>query len=260
VVSGYVEEWLRFQSLWDLQSEQVYDALGDNLGKWLQLLHEIRKSRSTFDTSDVSRSFGNLIIDYEQVQTKVNAKYDQWQHDILIKFANKLGNRMREAYAEIGKARKDLEGQSLEASSTAQAVSFITIVQQSKRKVKAWAPEVELFKQGETTLTRQRYQFPNDWLYVDQISGEWTSLNEILARKSKIVQDQTGRPQFSGLHKVSLANDHVQMPSEQRLSPRTGSLRTRSPMSLRSGTIRSPFLEPLHLKMPRRRSAPLKLV
>jgi dynein heavy chain 1 len=193
VISAYVEEWLRFQSLWDLQSESVYNTLGDNLSKWLQLLQEIRKSRSTFDTSDVSRSFGNLIVDYEQVQTKVNAKYDQWQHEILIKFANKLGNRMREAHAEIGKARKDLEAQSLEASSTAQAVAFITIVQQSKKKVKAWAPEVELFKHGETTLNRQRYQFPSDWLYIDQIGGEWTALNEILARKGKIVSDQTGR-------------------------------------------------------------------
>ncbi|KAI5805001.1 dynein heavy chain, N-terminal region 1-domain-containing protein [Geopyxis carbonaria] len=190
-ITEYVENWLRFQSLWDLQSEQVYDALGDDLSKWLELLQEIRKSRSTFDTSDVSRSFGNLVIDYEQVQTKVNAKYDQWQHEILMKFANKLGNRMREAHAEIGKARRDLEGQSLEASSTAQAVSFITIVQQSKKKVKAWAPEVELFRQGETTLNRQRYQFPQDWLFVDQIGGEWAALNEILARKSKIVQDQT---------------------------------------------------------------------
>ncbi|KAF8477357.1 dynein heavy chain, N-terminal region 1-domain-containing protein [Kalaharituber pfeilii] len=190
-VRAYVDEWLRFQSLWDLQSEQVYDILGDDLAKWLQLLQEIRKTRSTFDTSEVSRSFGNLTIDYEQVQTKVNAKYDQWQHDILLKFANKLGSRMRDAHAEIGKARRDLETQSLEASSTAQAVSFITIVQQCKRKVKGWAPEVELFKQGEGTLTKQRYQFPNEWLFVGQIDGEWAALNEILARKSKIVQDQT---------------------------------------------------------------------
>lgn len=97
---------------------------------------------------------------------------------------------MREAHAEIEKARRDLEGQSLEASSTAQAVSFITVVQQVKRKVKSWGPEVELFRQGQTTLTRQRYQFPQDWLHIDQIDGQWSALNEILARKSKIVQDQ----------------------------------------------------------------------
>lgn len=190
-ISEYVDKWLQFQSLWDLQAVQVYDALGDDLSQWLQLLQEIRKSRATFDTSELGRSFGNVRIDYEQVQTKVNAKYDQWQYEILVKFGGKLGNRMREVHSEIETARKDLERQTLEASSTAHAVSFITIVQQCKRKAKVWGPEVDLFRQGQTTLSRQRYQFPNDWLHVEQVDGEWTALNEILERKSKIVQDQT---------------------------------------------------------------------
>ncbi|KAL2864679.1 dynein heavy chain [Aspergillus lucknowensis] len=190
-VSEYVDKWLQFQSLWDLQSEQVYDILGDDLSQWLQLLQEIRKSRATFDTSEVSRSFGNIKIDYEQVQTKVNAKYDQWQHEILLKFGTKLGNRMRDVHSEIANARRDLEGQTLEAASTAHAVSFITIVQQCKRKAKVWEPEVDLFRQGQATLVRQRYQFPSDWLHVENVDGEWAALNELLARKSKIVQDQT---------------------------------------------------------------------
>ncbi|KAL9078918.1 MAG: hypothetical protein Q9157_002174 [Trypethelium eluteriae] len=191
VTGSYVEDWLRFQSLWDLQGANVYDALGDDLSNWLQLLQEIRKSRSTFDTSELSRSFGHITIDYEQVQMKVNAKYDQWQHEILAKFAGRLSNRMTEIYTEIEKAKRDLEGQSLEASSTAQAVTFITIVQQSKRKVKAWAPEIDIFRQGQTTLSRQRYSFPPEWLYVDQVDHEWAALNEVLERKSKLVQDQT---------------------------------------------------------------------
>ncbi|KAK4192422.1 putative dynein heavy chain [Podospora australis] len=190
-IGGYVDKWLQFQSLWDLQSEHVYDVLGDQLSRWLQLLQEIRKTRQTFDTTEVSRSFGHITIDYDQVQTKVNAKYDQWQHDILNKFASRLGTRMREVHAEIEKARKDLEGQAMAANSTAEAVQFITIVQTCKRQVKLWAPEVETFRQGESTLVRQRYQFPNDWLHAEQVDGMWDALNELLARKSKIVQDQT---------------------------------------------------------------------
>jgi dynein heavy chain 1, cytosolic len=190
-IAAYVEKWLQFQSLWDLQSEQVYGELGEDLQQWLQLLQEIRKSRAPFDTSDVSKSFGNLTIDYEQVQTKVNAKYDQWQHDILMKFAAKLGTRVRDVHGEVEKVRKELEGQALEASSTAQAVTFITIVQQCRRKVRIWEPEVDIFRQGQTTLSRQRYQFPADWLFVEQVDSEWAALNEILGRKNKIVQDQT---------------------------------------------------------------------
>ena len=190
-IGAYVDKWLQFQSLWDLQSEHVYDVLGDQLSRWLQLLQEIRKTRQTFDTTEVSRSFGHITIDYDQVQTKVNAKYDQWQHDILIKFAGRLGTRMREVHAEIEKARRDIEGQAISANSTAQAVQFITTVQTCKRQVKLWAPEVETFRQGESTLVRQRYQFPNDWLHVEHVDGAWDALNEALARKAKVVQDQT---------------------------------------------------------------------
>jgi dynein heavy chain 1 len=190
-INSYIDTWLQYQSLWDLQSDQVYESLGEQLSLWLQLLQEIRKGRSTFDTTEVSKSFGHLTIDYDQVQTKVNAKYDQWQHEILNKFGGRLGARVREVYADIEKARKDLEAQSLDATTTKQAVQFITIVDNCKAKVKSWGPEVETFRQGETTLKRQRYQFPSDWLGVEQVDSEWAALNEILARKAKILQDQT---------------------------------------------------------------------
>ncbi|KAI4602866.1 Dynein heavy chain, cytoplasmic [Pestalotiopsis sp. 9143b] len=190
-IATYVDKWLQFQSLWDLQTDQVYDLLGEQLSKWLQLLQEIRKSRTTFDTAEVSRSFGRTTIDYEQVQTKVNAKYDQWQHDILGKFGSRLGGRMREVHGEIEQARRDLENQGLDSSTTAHAVSFITIVQSCKRNVKIWQPEVDVFRQGQQMLRRNRYQFPNDWLDIAQIEMMWDALNELLARKSKIVEDQT---------------------------------------------------------------------
>jgi dynein heavy chain 1, cytosolic len=208
-ISIYVDKWLQFQSLWDLQSEQVYEALGEQLSRWLQLLQEIRKTRQTFDTQEVSRSFGHITIDYDQIQTKVNAKYDQWQHEILNKFANRLGNRMRDVHAEIDKARRDLEGQSMEASSTAQAVQFITIVQACRRNVKAWAPEIDIFRQGQSTLVRQRYQFPNDWLHIEQIDGQWEALKELLEKKAKIVQDQTDALRAKIIAEDKLVNDKI---------------------------------------------------
>jgi dynein heavy chain 1 len=189
-ISLYVDEWLQFQSLWDLQSEHVYDILGEDLSRWLQLLQEIRKTRATFDNSDISREFGYVTVDYDQVQVKVNAKYDQWQQEILTKFASRLGQRMADVYVQIEKARKDLEVQTLEASSTAQAVSFITTVQQCKRKVMEWEPEMVTFRQGQATLARQRYQFPSDWLEMEQIDHEWQTLTEVLERKTKIANDQ----------------------------------------------------------------------
>ncbi|KAL9108457.1 MAG: hypothetical protein Q9227_006791 [Pyrenula ochraceoflavens] len=190
-VSLYVRDWLQFQSLWDLKAEQVDNVLGENLSNWLQLLSEIRASRKTFDTSDTRKSFGNIIIDYEQVQTRVNSKYDQWQQEITLKFGSKLGSRVQDVFQDMSNARRELEKHSLEASSTAQAVAFITMVQQCKRKAGGWEPEVETFRQGQTALSRQRYRFPNDWIYVEQVEGEWTAFSELLERKAKVVQEQT---------------------------------------------------------------------
>ena len=203
-ITGYVDKWLQFQSLWDLEPEYVYQILGTSLGKWMHLLQEIRKTRETFDTSESSKNFAIVTVDYEQVQTKVTGRYDQWQHEIRLKFAAHLSARIHEVYAEIEKARRDLEGQSLEASSTAQAVSFITVVQQCNRKVELWEPEIEIFRQGQTLLTRQRYQFGSDWLFVDQVDHEWNALNEILGRKLKIVENQT-----DALRAKILAEDKV---------------------------------------------------
>ena len=113
-VKEYVAKWLQFQSLWDLEAEYVFNRLGDSLANWQQLLTEIKKTRSTFDTSDTQMSFGVVVIVYEQAQSRVNAKYDSWQRDILSRFGVKLGNAMKEMHASILKARHDLESHSIE--------------------------------------------------------------------------------------------------------------------------------------------------
>ena len=113
-VSEYVSKWLQFQSLWDLEAESVFARLGDDLALWQQLLSEIKKTRATFDNSDTERSFGVVVVDYEQVQSRVNAKYDSWQRDILGRFGAKLGMAMKEMHSSILKARNELEHHSIE--------------------------------------------------------------------------------------------------------------------------------------------------
>ncbi|KIK50387.1 hypothetical protein GYMLUDRAFT_987770 [Collybiopsis luxurians FD-317 M1] len=100
---------------WDLEAEYVFSHLGDSLAHWQQLLTKIKKARSTFDTTEMQKSFGPFCaVDYEQVQARVNAKYDAWQRDILMRFGVKLGNKMKDMHASILKARNDLEHQSIE--------------------------------------------------------------------------------------------------------------------------------------------------
>ncbi len=190
-MSDYLDEWYRYQSLWDLPPNHLNEILGEDLGQWHSLLQEIRHARSTFDTSANRKSFGNVGFNYEQVQSKITQKYDQWQYEVTIRFGSLLGARMSELFTELKRCRAELENQSLEASSTAHAVAFITIVQQCKRNATLWEPDIDIFRQGQTTLYRQRYNFPSDWLSANQVSDDWDAFQEILSRKSKLVEDQT---------------------------------------------------------------------
>jgi dynein heavy chain 1 len=93
-------------------------------------------------------------------------------------------------HTNVSKSRSDLENQSVETSSTSEAVSVITYVQTLKRKLKDWERKVDQYGNAQKILERQRYQFPSNWLYTDYIQGEWSAFNEILKRKDLSIQNQ----------------------------------------------------------------------
>ncbi|XP_022254853.1 dynein heavy chain, cytoplasmic-like [Limulus polyphemus] len=192
----YVAEWLRYQTLWDLQPDMLYSKLGEDINCWMNTLVEIRKSRTTFDTTEVRKEIGPIIIDYAKVQSKVSLKYDSWHKEVLGKFGSLLGNNMAQFHANVSKSRSDLEQQSIDTATTSDAVSFITYVQSLKRKMKSWEQHVELYKEGQRILERQRFQFPNSWLHVDNIEGEWSAFNEIIRRKDASIQTQVASLQM----------------------------------------------------------------
>ncbi|XP_075232643.1 dynein heavy chain, cytoplasmic isoform X3 [Lycorma delicatula] len=189
-VTQYVDDWLRYQSLWDLQGDTLYSGLGEDVNQWMKCLNDVKKCRTTFDTSDTRREFGPVVIDFAKVQSKVTLKYDSWHKDILAKFGTLLGSKMSQFHTMIKKNRSELEQQSIEAASTSDAVCFITFVQQLKRNVKGWEKEVEMYREGQRILERQRFQFPNSWLHVDNMEGEWGAFNEIMKRKDSSIQTQ----------------------------------------------------------------------
>ena len=42
-------------------------------------------------------------------------------------------------------------------------------------------------------LERQRFTFPADWLYVDHVDGEWSAMNELMARKEILIEENLGK-------------------------------------------------------------------
>ncbi|KAL6068809.1 putative dyneins heavy chain [Balamuthia mandrillaris] len=189
-VEQYVQIWLQYQALWDMEASTLYSRLGDDLFTWQKVLEQIKRSRKTFDTSESEKSFGTVVIRYGQVQSNVNHKYDFWHKDVLKKFGIKLADSMKAFHSKISSSRVELEQHSVETDSTAEAVAFIIRVQEIKKCIPAWEEELRCYGSGQDLLRRQRFQFPADWLEFDMVEGEWNAFNEILSRKTDSINSE----------------------------------------------------------------------
>lgn len=70
----HLQVWLQYQCLWDMQAENIYNRLGEDLNKWQALLVQIRKARGTFDNAETKKEFGPVVIDYGKVSSAVSLK------------------------------------------------------------------------------------------------------------------------------------------------------------------------------------------
>ena len=73
----HYQVWLQYQCLWDMQAENIYNRLGEDLTKWQALLVQIRKARGTFDNAETRKEFGPVVIDYGKVN-------NDWTNDFYI--------------------------------------------------------------------------------------------------------------------------------------------------------------------------------
>lgn len=55
---------------------------------------------------------------------------------------------------------------------------------------------LQLFRNGQRLLEKQRFQFPPSWLYIDNIEGEWGAFSDIMKRKDTAIQQQVANLQM----------------------------------------------------------------
>ena len=190
-VDAYVKEWLQYQTLWDMDPQIVFNKLGESsIEPWKLLLEEIKAARKTFDTFHTEKKFGPIIVAFGQVQSKVSHKYDFWHQDIVNRLGAMVGENNQALHSAIANARADLEPQTADTSSTADAVRFIITVKQFQAKRDAWASKISDAKVAHAVLKKNRYNFPQTWLEYGMLDGEWQAFLDMLNRKSESIESQ----------------------------------------------------------------------
>ena len=83
----------------------------------------------------------------------------------------------------IGNARAELEPQTADTSSTADAVKFIIQVKHFQRISDSWGGRVGQAKDVQELLKKHRYTFPQNWMEYGMLAGEWSAFQDMLNRK-----------------------------------------------------------------------------
>ena len=186
----YLEQWLRYQGLWDMD-QTVYAAIGSDLTAWQSLLVQIKQSRTLFEGTQSPEASSQLFpfrVDTTHVKSSVANKYDYWHRDILLHFGERVGNESKAFFEEISQIRQDFEGRSIAHDSAEGAVEFVIHLQDVERKVPAWTEKVALFGKSNDTLRKHRWTFPSDWLAFEMLEAEWMALTELIKRRKEALE------------------------------------------------------------------------
>lgn len=185
----YVDKWLQYQTLWDVPTSSVTDQIGNDIQLWQQLLQGVKAARSTIENVSDEVSFGPIVINFHQVQNKVNLKYDAWQKEIQIKFASIVQEGIHGLHDKYIQMKRQLESLSLDGP-TQDVISAVECILKAKASVEIDTTRVTELENSEKLLQKQRHQFGNNWLAASNMASAFDDLGQILNRRVTAMDSQ----------------------------------------------------------------------
>lgn len=195
----YAMRWLELQALWDMEPDSAAPPPED-MDAWLTLMEKMRATRSFVDAAP--RHTGALVhVDAAPAQMRVAARLDVWKAALQAQWANAVSTAMHAVHTRLERGRAELEPLSATHPSTQHIVSLVTRAAALQRELRAADAQVQQLVAAEAALRAQRFRWPADWLYAEQVQSAWTAAHELLAQKQAALDAQHASVQ------VRLANE-----------------------------------------------------
>lgn len=195
LIDGYYKEaqefinlWTQFEALWSFQSEEIYQDL--DINGWFEVLNEVNSSRQTFESNETWKNCGSFIIDYNEARERIRTRFNSWNKDLLHQFSLFLSGAIKTTHDSIMKGKTFLEASDLNISSVKDTIEIVTKVQEYKDLLEAVNVQMSKFKLGQNTLRRQRFKFPSDFIYCEQIESDYEALSELVIKRSNVIASQ----------------------------------------------------------------------
>lgn len=178
------------QSLWELNLDTELTKLipsSATLPQWLEIVNNIIKLRSIFDT-DSRRTFGMIVIDFSKVQSRVNLKFDQFQGELLKKLASILEVDLVKFSKILILTKESLEAK-FDFEDSVKLITSIETYLQNKNQMKTWLKECQTLKQAQQLLTKRRFKFEHGWIYTELLENLISVITTLFTRKEKLIED-----------------------------------------------------------------------
>ena len=185
----YVNKWLQYQTLWDVPVSSVTEQVGRDVALWQQLLQGVKAARGTIENISEEVGFGPIVINFHQVQNKVNLKYDAWQKELQSNFATLVQEDIQEMYDKSIQLKRQLESLSLEGP-TPEVISAVECILKAKASTEHDQAQVVELESSEKLLHQQRHQFGNNWLAASNMVSAYGDLCQILSRRVSAMDGQ----------------------------------------------------------------------
>ena len=186
-VNEYVGSWLKNQAIWRINNKEVTEILGNDLSKWQNLLKGINESRLQLEMENSKKMIGCISINVEQIQSSISMRYDSLEKDLLLSFSMMILTNTSQFESLIIEQRNKLERLNVN-SSTSDAIDLILLSREVAANLPLWKNQKNTLLTGHMLSEEQDYTFPTDWMYSQQGKNDWSSSEQILAKRQDTIQ------------------------------------------------------------------------
>ncbi|EMG45477.1 ro-1 Dynein heavy chain [Candida maltosa Xu316] len=217
---SYISQWKSLQNLWELNLQDPDDFnkifnKEENVSTWFDTVRETFTYRQVYDQPEPIKKFGSLFsIDFSKIQNRVSMKFDVFEKQVLLEFANKVHSDSSSFNRSLINAKETLEIPIHFHEKTETLTSNIDNYLKFFKCLSEWKVEVETYANIQKFLTRQRYKFSIDWIYVEQLENNLSMVQALLERKKGIIEENIEVLGSKLISETAKINDSIKLLNE----------------------------------------------
>ncbi|CEP21047.1 unnamed protein product [Cyberlindnera jadinii] len=188
--SQFVTQWYQFEILRDANIEAIVSDI--SLDEWLNLLDELRSSKTFFDSVDTFKTFGEIRINFADARSHVLSKFNLWNKELLEAFGRFVGGYNHLLVTETRKSITSLEGCDLNLSSVTDLIHTVTTVQDKKQSYDELKASIAKLTFAEGILHKSLTKLPDDFVFVDQVQTNVDVLEQLIDNLSSALISNSG--------------------------------------------------------------------